>query len=80
MKKFALSIASVVLFLTAISVPTSLMADGNPAPYCSDGSPCKPHLPFRACRSRFRSKNEGARRDIQLWATVLRGIVPPSSP
>ena len=46
MKKFALSIASVVLFLTAISVPTSLMADGNPAPYCSDGSPCKPHPPI----------------------------------
>jgi len=45
-KKFALSLASLVLFLTAISVPTSLMADGNPSPICSDGNPCKPHPPL----------------------------------
>jgi hypothetical protein len=45
-KKFALSLASVLLFLAAISVPTSLMADGNPAPYCPTGSPCKPLPPL----------------------------------
>jgi len=44
-KKFALSLASVVLFLTAISVPTSLMADGNPMPVCPDGGPCKKPQP-----------------------------------
>jgi hypothetical protein len=44
-KKLALSLAAVVLFLTAISVPTSLMADGNPLPICSDGTPCKPKPP-----------------------------------
>jgi len=46
-KRLALSLATIVLFLTALSVPTSLMADGNPMPICSGGSPCKPQPPTK---------------------------------